>query len=264
MVAGLWAVLYSKRSQNPWLKSLGLSVIAMGLLSFIYHLSNNFLTQVIDYLGMYFFVALVVLLGFLKIEKISTKTVVSAYLLGLIAFTVATVGFHFLGLPKQLIVLAGGLPIYLEYASYKKGSGLVRWLVFSLVFFVLALTSQILDVNRVFCDPQNHYFQMHMFWHLFNAVAIGFYLFYCFSHCFRQVVDSRKEKTAINFSHLISSRFKTGWNQIWMRKVINSSLIRGMKTGAKITGWIVTIGITQIYHVWSTAKALLTVSWTYE
>ncbi|NQZ00675.1 MAG: ceramidase domain-containing protein [Bdellovibrionales bacterium] len=179
MVAGLWAVLYSKRSQNPWLKSLGLSVIAMGLLSFIYHLSNNFLTQVIDYLGMYFFVALVVLLGFLKIEKISTKTVVSAYLLGLIAFTVATVGFHFLGIPKQLIVLAGGLPIYLEYASYKKGSGLVRWLVFSLVFFVLALTSQILDVNRVFCDPQNHYFQMHMFWHLFNAVAIGFYLFYC-------------------------------------------------------------------------------------
>jgi energy-converting hydrogenase Eha subunit E len=177
---GVLAVVYSGRSQNPWLKSLGLSVAAMGLLSFLYHLSNNFLTQLFDYIGMYFFVALVILLGLLKVGRVSKDKIVSFYLMGMFAFTVGIVSFHLLQIPKQLIVVAGALPIYLEYKSYRVGSGLVKWLILSVGFFALALTCQILDINRVFCDPNNHYFQLHMFWHIFNSLGIGFYLLYCF------------------------------------------------------------------------------------
>merc|ERR1712166_1459570 len=47
-----------------------------------------------------------------------------------------------------------------------------NWFAVGVGFLVVGLTCSMLDLNRIWCNPQNHVVQGHAVWHLFTALAL--------------------------------------------------------------------------------------------
>lgn len=98
--------------------------------------------------------------------------------------------FYFVGLALSLgflfVMGFGSVPFiseiliaaFLEFLMIRQGRGNLdkRWLVLALGIEALAGSVWILDVRRVWCDPENHWISGHGVWHLLSALAI--YVFF--------------------------------------------------------------------------------------
>ena len=102
------------------------------------------------------------------------------YLLSFIPFTITVSLLRYYSIPVQtsittivLAILTCELIIFFK----KLQPGLTyKYLLRGLFFIFLASIAQLIDINRLYCDSQNHILQPHAFWHIFNAFA--FYNFY--------------------------------------------------------------------------------------
>jgi hypothetical protein len=91
----------------------------------------------------------------------------------------------FLSILPQIINKKSGLYVFgiiatifliLEWINLKRASEILcRALYKSLLFFAMAFTCFVLDSTRLVCFPNNHFFQLHAFWHIFVAVSV-FYI----------------------------------------------------------------------------------------
>lgn len=164
-----------KGEKTRFLELYGLNMIFVGVTSFLYHLSNNFLTQFIDFLGMYAFFGLLLLGNLEWLGRIKKESLLPVYLVSFIPFSLLLLSFRMMGIPVQLsiaLVIVFGLGtklMILRRASFDKGVFFV-----TLFIFVLALSCQVMDIKRVACDPTNHVIQFHGLWHIFNAIAMLF------------------------------------------------------------------------------------------
>lgn len=181
ILVGLVAIYFARRSKYPWFRALGLSVAVVGLLSFIYHLSNNFLTQLLDYLSMYLFIGLVAVLGLHRRGWIEKKSVVWWYIGGFFGVLAMVFTMRYLGLRLQYSIVLLFAIMGNELGLSKLTGFSMRPLLFSFLCFLLAITSQVIAVNRFWCTPDFGFIEMHVFWHLFNAAGLGFYLMFCFN-----------------------------------------------------------------------------------
>ena len=66
-----------------------------------------------------------------------------------------------------------------EYLLLRKSHKRIpRWLLNILIGFLIGGVAIGLDSNRVLCDPSNHFFQLHMLWHVAMATNILFLAFH--------------------------------------------------------------------------------------
>jgi len=91
------------------------------------------------------------------------------------ALMVATIAFHFSGLPTQTLVgvLALGI-IYTEFRARRKIIYPMKNFIISVGFLALAFTCSMLDLSGIYCDPTNHWIQGHALWHVFGAASFIF------------------------------------------------------------------------------------------
>lgn len=176
-------LIMMKRTKAPnesrFVELYGLNTIFVGVTSLLYHLSNNFLTQFVDFLGMYAFFGLL-LLGNLEIlGKLKKEKLLPLYLMSFLPYSLMFFSFRYFGIPVQLsmlIIIIGGLItkgiIFVKLrVDYKK-------LFTALGVFVVAFSCQLADINRIACDPQNHWIQFHGLWHIFNGIGMGLLFLY--------------------------------------------------------------------------------------
>lgn len=176
IIVGLIIFFKVQRHQNDsrFVELYGLNTIFVGATSFFYHLSNNFLTQFIDFLGMYAFFGLLLLGNLELLGKIKKAKLLPIYLLSFIPYSALFFTFRYLGIPVQLsmaLIVGGGL--ITKFLVVRVYSISLKWLFIALGIFGLALTCQVLDINRVWCDPSNHWLQFHGLWHIFNGLGMG-------------------------------------------------------------------------------------------
>jgi len=181
MLVGLIVYLRSTKQQSI-LRSTdvyGLNLIGVGIFSFIYHLSNNFLTQYFDFLGMYSFFGLMLFAHLEFLEKIDKEKVFKNFLLSFIPFSIVFFLLRVMNLPVQISIGMVMLCCFISLIMIvKKSRADYRYFFGALFFFALAITAQILDIKRVACNPHNHWFQFHALWHVFNAFGMGSLFFY--------------------------------------------------------------------------------------
>lgn len=168
--------LYTRRDTNRTLRFWAPAAFVVGMTSLVYHATVAFVTQVLDFWGMYFFFALVLLLNLLRLGKVAKETffrTLYVTIFGLTALTVAVAKMH---LPVQGIV---GVMIVLilitETLASRASSGPVnhRWLAASLVFIAVAAAFSASDASGARCDPQDHVFQGHAIWHVLGSISLG-------------------------------------------------------------------------------------------
>jgi hypothetical protein len=169
----------AKKTKQPELIWLGPAMFLMGSFSLIYHMSNNYITQMFDFIGMYFFVFWIFVLNLRRIGALKRENQVK-FMVAISVGCTALVHIMYLTHTKfQLIVaVAAAAILYTEYLYYKrnKSNTSIKYnkIIIGAGFVGLAQISSQLDLNKVswFCDPQNHFFQGHALWHVLGAIGL--------------------------------------------------------------------------------------------
>ena len=184
LLTALWILRASRFLSGESKKEntrLAVVVYLMGLCSLVYHASNNFGTQLLDFLGMFLYVSL---LGTYNIRRLRGDSASVAGILpwaGLIVLNLCMLFvFPRLGLPIQAIILCNVVFLlvteavlwYRTRGSERRGSyGLYGA---AMILLAMASAASFLDLRRIACDPHSHFWQGHALWHLLSAFSTGF------------------------------------------------------------------------------------------
>lgn len=166
----------SQKIKNIDLKKIIPPIFVMGLFSFIYHASFNFFTQFFDFLGMFLMTNFFLGLNLVRMNKLKRESFKGFYLYSNIAFSALVIIFYLTHVPIQSLVLIQAIFLIFSELYLRKieSNTLYRNFALSVAFIVAAITFSILDVTRVLCDPDNHFFQGHATWHLLSAMSLFF------------------------------------------------------------------------------------------
>lgn len=173
VVAGLIA-MRARACASPALRAFAPAVAAVGAFSFLYHASNVRLTQLLDFLGMYLFVLLLLAINATRLGLLAPRRTVPAFVLGSLALTGVTALVP-RGFPIQAIVgaliLATMLTEALARRRARERGGLGAFAISAALLGIAALCSA-LDVTRTWCDPSDHVLQGHALWHVLSAASL--------------------------------------------------------------------------------------------
>ncbi len=174
IIAGLfyWNKFRTKNQDVAW---LAMSGVIMGVFSFIYHATNNALTQYFDFFGMYVFLFFIITLNYARLKGLPGKAFRVPYWSAVLAMSFATPIFRKIGFPIQLLILVGVLVVFAtERACISKGKAKshLKHFIGMGVFFGIAISFSMLDVTRILCMPDNHFIQGHALWHIFSSLGM--------------------------------------------------------------------------------------------
>ncbi len=146
----------------------------MGAFSFWFHATNNFFTQIFDFIGMYLFVFLILVMNLVRLGFIQKMLVL--WHLAFVGFGIgALFWMRSLGLPYQVIILGAGILIILTeiLAKNRTRVQMGRDFYLAIGFFVAGAACSVLDATRTWCVPES-WLQGHAVWHLLSAVGSWF------------------------------------------------------------------------------------------
>lgn len=178
VLVGIVLIYQSFRKPTPLAaKCFGPATIAIGFFSFLYHMSNNFLGQFLDYLGMYSFAGLILVINFTRLGILDDTRILRNYLLSFVPFSILVLLFKFFEIQVQVSIAVVIVTVFMsEFVLTKRSSKKktdFRFIAAALFFVFTAFAFYLIDAKRIVCDPTNHVMQGHALWHLFNSLAVA-------------------------------------------------------------------------------------------
>ena len=171
-----------KHRHNSNMKQFGPVIFFMGAMSFFYHQSNFYGSQVLDFVGMFFMIGWAIGMNLIRLKILNPKHLLR---FNLILGSLLTGGMHLMyltGIKFQVIVLGAAFTIIAtEYLSHKKQHMNQKWFVCTLFSLMAAFGFSLSDNKRIWCDPSQHGWlsQGHAIWHWIAAISMGcLYLHY--------------------------------------------------------------------------------------
>ena len=180
----------TRNSSSRLLRFFSVASVLVGASSFVFHMSLNYFTQIFDYFGMYVFCILMLMSNLTRMGRWPKGN--SAFyrfwlcVVGLTLLTCLSVMVHF---PIQLYVLLLVIAIVrtelIQKITPPKNRNNFWW---SVAFLIVAALLSALDLSRILCWPDNHWFQAHGTWHVITAVS----LYFAYLHARQFVVADQK------------------------------------------------------------------------
>jgi hypothetical protein len=164
---------FMKDEKSAELKFLAPTMFVMGLFSLAFHLSNNYVSQMLDYVGMFFFLNWLGILSLKRGKIIKEKLLVPLYLV--LSFTqIALVHLFYLNELKyqNLVLVSIGMTLFSELYLFVKNQKPHNYFYLGLFIVGLAQLCSLLDSKRIFCYPENHWFQLHAAQHILSAIGL--------------------------------------------------------------------------------------------
>jgi len=185
-------VMFKKITEpSPYLKDFAWGMIVVGTTSFIYHSSNNFVTQFYDFTGMFVLSSLIMSLGVRRL-----KGTIEGYRLWFWFFMFLNTSMFWLfymediAIQKSFMVnIIGMLGIELYCIIKEKFVKKSIFLLLGAISISIGQMFSILDLKRIWCEPENIFFHGHALWHVFGGICI----FFLFLH-YRRVVSHYSKK----------------------------------------------------------------------
>lgn len=158
------------------LSGFGWAVLLMGLFSLVYHATNNFYTQFLDFVGMFLMMSYLwafhLRRGFARLPNFGANFWALMFVNGFL-FT----SFMVFDQPVQLLMLLNAAPILaLDLLLGAREGSLRHYGQFGLsaLLLVVAQGFAIMDIQRLYCEPQNQWLHGHVLWHLLGAGGMYF------------------------------------------------------------------------------------------
>lgn len=164
-----------KNRHNSNMRQFGPIVFFMGAMSFFYHQSNFYGSQMLDFIGMFFFLGWGFGMNLVRLGTIKPKNLIWFNLALSTAFTVLTHVMYLMGSRFQGIVLLMGFVIIAsEVKAQKAKPGQYKWLLSTIGILIVAFCFSLMDGKRIWCDPTAHgwFSQGHAVWHWINSFAM--------------------------------------------------------------------------------------------
>jgi hypothetical protein len=159
--------------RSSLLRRFAPATAAVGVCSFVFHASNTYLTQVLDFFGMYLFCGLLIGVNAARLGWLAPRSRAVAVVGGALALTAVTAVIVRFEAPIQVIVLGLVVAIVVGEALCQwRRPGRLRVFYVALGLLAAALTCSILDATRRWCDPADHLWQGHALWHVFSALSL--------------------------------------------------------------------------------------------
>ncbi|MCG8670556.1 MAG: ceramidase [Pseudomonadales bacterium] len=164
------------------LRMFGPATIFVGVGSFLWHASFTFVFQFVDFLAMFAFGAVPLVLNLRRLNIIGPSNQFTVFYSYVVGMSVLLFIFYWVEIPYQSLVFVSIIAaVLMEIVLYRRGTENVGYknLLLAAVSMGVAFGFSLADVTGVFCDPQNHIIQGHAIWHILSAASIGFwFLFY--------------------------------------------------------------------------------------
>lgn len=194
LLVGL-AILWHRRGQlGSALAMVGYTAVIVSLGSFAFHATGTFIGEVLDVSAMYLISGLFITFAAKRLWHWDDAKLIRLYAV-LCAISIALlITTRVSGIP--VFALQVTVAVLMEIAlfrRYRRDPTAARisykpmlWLIglFAASFFVWWL-----DISQRLCDPDNHLFTGHAFWHVSNSLCLWF--FYAFHKQFQAVEGSR-------------------------------------------------------------------------
>ena len=176
LIVGLF-VLYLgiKNKHNAHMKQFGPIIFFMGAMSFFYHQSNFYGSQILDFIGMFFFVGWAIGMNLIRLGKIKSNQLVWFNLSLASVYTVAMHAMYVTDIKFQVIVLISGFIILAtEFMARNVVKVKYGWFITTILVLIVAFGFSISDGQRIWCDPTQHgwFSQGHAMWHWVAALGM--------------------------------------------------------------------------------------------
>ncbi|MDY7224936.1 ceramidase domain-containing protein [Hyalangium rubrum] len=151
--------------------------LLVGMLSFAYHATNNFGTQLLDFVGMYVLVFLLVAVNLHRLGVLRKEQVGRVHWGLTVGATLLVPVMKQVHVPYQLVILFAVLVIVgteLRLARQEKHREVSRDFRWAVGLLAVGAACLVMDLTRVWCDPDNHWLQGHAAWHVWSALALLF------------------------------------------------------------------------------------------
>jgi hypothetical protein len=169
------ALLILKKFKHKLIRCFSWIVLTMGLFSSIYHATNNYMSQYLDFIGMSLMTSFLLTFGIIRVTQKSWGEFFSFYWFFVSMNLVLIMFLDIAKLPVQLLLMMNAVPIVaIEVAIVLKTKKIKRELYFALSVCVLILAQIFaqVDLHRIYCEPKNWILHGHVAWHLLCAVAM--------------------------------------------------------------------------------------------
>jgi hypothetical protein len=168
----MWRI--ARASGRSDLALFGPASVAVGIFSGVYHASYTWMLQFLDFVGMFVFCFVVITRNAVRLRWIGPRRQTAFYLAGVTAASAAVPPLFEAGFPIQALV--GALIFAMlgqEVALRRVTAGAdYRPYFAALALLGAAAVCSLLDVTRVWCDPDDHLLQGHAAWHLLSAASL--------------------------------------------------------------------------------------------
>ncbi len=168
--------LQCRRSPHAELLWMGPAMFFMGLCSGVYHASNNYLSQLFDFIGMYLLVFWFLAINLRRSGWVTLARQRQVFATLLVLGVVLVHLMYLAQLRFQLIIALASVAVLATEFSARRHSQIervpLRWFLASAALLVVAQSASLADLTRLLCDPDNHFIQGHALWHLLSAGAL--------------------------------------------------------------------------------------------
>lgn len=166
---------------KAWLHIFAIGSILVGLTSAIFHSTMTFAAQFFDVSSMFLTSGMLVTLNLMRLGWIQSKHIYKALALMqamamLLMYSLqGSSGEQIFSLQVTFIVLSEIFLIRRDKPGIRK----YRWWTAAAFSYGTATLIWILDIRKIWCNPENHFFNGHVVWHLLSALVVLFlYRFY--------------------------------------------------------------------------------------
>ncbi len=181
LLVGVIVFIMAKNTGSSDKKWFGPIVFIMGACSFFYHMSNNYISQLFDFIGMYFMLFWIFMINSRRAGWISKSQKYILYWSLCIVFTALVHFMYTRALPFQNLVVLAALMIFTsEVYCYRKGNRpeTYKFLMLATIFIIIGEVFSLMDLYRVICLSDYPLLQGHGIWHLFGGLS----MFYAYKH----------------------------------------------------------------------------------
>lgn len=176
------ALLWFRTPPNKaWLHIFAIGSILVGLTSAVFHSTMTFAAQFFDVSSMFITAGMLVILNAMRLGWLNSKSIYKALAvmqltaMSLMYFLQGSSGEQIFSVQIFFIVLS---EIYLIRRD-RPGVRKYRWWIAAAISYALATLIWVADIQKFWCNPDNHWFNGHVVWHLLSALVVLFlYRFY--------------------------------------------------------------------------------------
>lgn len=174
LIVGL---LILKKFEDTYIRTFAFIVLLMGFFSAVYHATNNYLSQHLDFLGMSLMTSFILAFEFKRMLKASLTSFYTYFWFFVALNMMTIIVLNIVDIPIQTLLLINGLPILiLDLYCGVKDKVLHKYVYFfiGLLLLIAAQISAQIDLKRVYCVEESLLLHGHVIWHLLSGSAMGF------------------------------------------------------------------------------------------